>query len=47
MPFPMQDLFTEDLPDRRIELLAPGAWVLHGFALERTPVPMLLAAINR
>jgi alkylated DNA repair protein (DNA oxidative demethylase) len=47
MPFPMQDLFTEDLPDRRIELLAPGAWVLHGFALEPTSVPMLLAAIEQ
>ena len=41
----MHDLFTEDLPDRRIESLAPGAWVLHGFALE--PTPVLLAAIEQ
>lgn len=41
----MHDLFAEDLPDRRIESLAPGASVLRGFALERMPI--LLAAIEQ
>jgi alkylated DNA repair protein (DNA oxidative demethylase) len=39
-----QDLFASAAPDTRRELLAPGAWLLHGFALpvDRT----LVAAVN-
>lgn len=40
-----QDLFEHAAPDMRYEELAPGAWLLHGFALAKeTP---LLAAIER
>ena len=38
------DLFTESTPDTRHEQLAPGAWLLHGFALGTSAA--LLAAIE-
>jgi DNA oxidative demethylase len=38
------DLFEGASGDRRQELLAPGAWLLHGFALDRGPG--LVAAIE-
>jgi DNA oxidative demethylase len=40
-----QDLFGGAPPDTRHEQLAPGAWLLHGFALDRAPA--LLSAIER
>jgi DNA oxidative demethylase len=39
------DLFGEPPPDTRHELLAPGAWLLHGFALQSASA--LLAAIEQ
>jgi alkylated DNA repair protein (DNA oxidative demethylase) len=33
MPGQTQELFASAAPDTRHELLAPGAWLLHGFAL--------------
>jgi alkylated DNA repair protein (DNA oxidative demethylase) len=38
------DLFCESPPDMRHELLAPGAWLLHGFALQAASA--LLAAVE-
>jgi DNA oxidative demethylase len=38
------DLFGAAPPDTRHEQLAPGAWLLHGFALETSPE--LLAAVE-
>lgn len=43
MPNLTKDLFGSDLSDRQKELLAPGAWLLPGFAL--TAGPPLLAAL--
>lgn len=45
MPVQSPDLFDADMPGNRNEALAPGAWLLHGFALER--MPALLAALER
>jgi alkylated DNA repair protein (DNA oxidative demethylase) len=39
-----RDLFAGDTPDMRHERLAPGAWLLRGFALELAPA--LLTAIE-
>jgi alkylated DNA repair protein (DNA oxidative demethylase) len=39
-----QDLFASAVPDTRREPLAPGAWLLHGFALDRDIA--LLAAVE-
>jgi alkylated DNA repair protein (DNA oxidative demethylase) len=39
------DLFHDAPPDTRHEPLAPGAWLLHGFALEKARA--LLSAIER
>ncbi len=39
------NLFAADPPDTRHELLAPGAWLLHGFALSAGAV--LLSAVER
>jgi alkylated DNA repair protein (DNA oxidative demethylase) len=39
------ELFEASLPDTRQERLAPGAWLLRGFALGR--VPALMAAIEQ
>jgi len=40
-----RDLFESAVPDTRQELLAPGAWLLHGFALEMGSA--LSAAVER
>jgi alkylated DNA repair protein (DNA oxidative demethylase) len=40
-----QDLFGSAVPDARQELLVPGAWLLHGFALETGSA--LSAAVER
>jgi DNA oxidative demethylase len=45
MPAPSSDLFEADLAEPRDEALAPGAWLLRGFALAR--VPALLAAVEQ
>ena len=45
MPVQSPDLFDAGMPDIRNETLAPGAWWLHGFALER--MPALLAALGQ
>ena len=39
------NLFPADPPDTRHELLAPGAWLLHGFALPHAAA--LLSAVER
>lgn len=45
MPAQLPDLFDAGTPDIRNEMLAPGAWWLRGFALER--MPALLAALGQ
>ena len=45
MPVQSPDLFDADMPAIRNEALAPGAWLLRGFALER--MPALLAALGQ
>lgn len=45
MPVQSPDLFDAGMPDIRNEALAPGAWWLRGFALER--MPALLAALGQ
>jgi alkylated DNA repair protein (DNA oxidative demethylase) len=44
MPAQSLDLFPDAAPDTRHQPLAPGAWLLRGFALAQ--VPALLAAIE-
>lgn len=45
MPVQSPDLFDAGMPEVRNEALAPGAWLLHGFALDR--MPALLVALRQ